>query len=711
MISMKLIEETEKRFDARNSEREATVRKLKTKSPLEIDEPERVEKRLARLSRSVEPARVARAIIPAEGVALVSDEPAAVMSVEDIARERILGVSDLLSVNFFDLGNLAARSVARVRIKTATGRIAGYGTGFMVSPRLMLTNNHVLGNPRDASFSQFEFNFQDDFEGKPMPTIVFELDPATFFITDPHLDYTLVAVRDGAADRTPLQSFGWRRLIEEEGKILRGEYASIIQHPDGGPKQLALRENQVIDVLEDFMHYKTDTAPGSSGSPVFNDQWEVVALHHSGVPKKDQQGRVLAVDGSVWTASMGEGKINWIANEGVRVSRIVRHIKTQNLTTTQRRLRSELLESAPPSPASLPHELITSAPSTVAAPQPQLLVPSAGGDDRFSLTVPLTISIQLNAPLAAAQGVTVEPASPIVQPSGKLKQPEDSSDLRDALAEFDEAKTKKYYDEEKDRKDRTAYYKGLDKTLSPAKFFDALSELLTKTHTNQPKYKPSINVYPWVDLQPSLKLTSIYSGKEFDAEEFIREDVRIDQERAARFQERVIAAEATFGAEQLAEELDVLEAQMPFNCEHSVCQSYFGKREPMRGDIHHLFACESNCNSFRGNTPYFDFKDFEEVIREECGKLEANMFEPSAGKGAAARANFYFLLRYPGEINSLSQEYDEERLQMLLGWHQDNPVTEWERHRNMAIFAVQGNRNPLIDFPSWSKKIDFKRGL
>jgi len=89
-----------------------------------------------------------------------------------------------------------------------------------------------------------------------------------------------------------------------------GEYVTIIQHPEGKRKQIALRENQVVDMLDDFAHYRTDTAPGSSGSPVFNDQWEIVALHHSGVPKKDSQGRILARDGSVWDSSMGEDQSN-----------------------------------------------------------------------------------------------------------------------------------------------------------------------------------------------------------------------------------------------------------------------------------------------------------------------------------------------------------------------------------------------------------------
>ena len=117
------------------------------------------------------------------------------------------------------------------------------------------------------------------------------------------------------------------------------------------------------------------------------------------------------------------------------------------------------------------------------------------------------------------------------------------------------------------------------------------------------------------------------------------------------------------------------------------------------------------CNSFRRNIPYFDFADFEEVIREACGKREENKFEPTSGKGAVARATLYFLLRYPGEINRTSQEYELDRLETLLGWHQSNPVTDYERHRNMAIFEQQGNRNPLIDFPEWEPKIEFHLGL
>jgi len=160
-----------------------------------------------------------------------------------------------------------------------------------------------------------------------------------------------------------------------------------------------------------------------------------------------------------------------------------------------------------------------------------------------------------------------------------------------------------------------------------------------------------------------------------------------------------------------AEALDLLEALLPYNCEHVAPQSWFEEREPMRGDLHHLFACESRCNSFRGNRGYFEFPQFEEAVRQGCGMSEKNRFEPSHGKGAVARAMFYFLVRYPGEIDRPPEEFGRDRLPLLLEWHRREPVGKYERHRNAAIFAKQGNRNPFIDFPAWAAEVDFAAGL
>jgi endonuclease G len=174
----------------------------------------------------------------------------------------------------------------------------------------MMTNNHVLNNEEAAQFSLAEFNFEDDEQFMPRQSVSFRLDPKRFFITDEKLDFTVVAVQETSNTVNNLSDFGHMKLLSQEGKILEGEYVSIIQHPQGGPKAVTVRENEVRFLSDDFIHYVTDTEPGSSGSPVFNDQWIVVALHHAGIPDP-------------------KDKTKWIANEGVRISSIVKYLKNK----------------------------------------------------------------------------------------------------------------------------------------------------------------------------------------------------------------------------------------------------------------------------------------------------------------------------------------------------------------------------------------------
>ncbi|MBP8948406.1 MAG: trypsin-like peptidase domain-containing protein [Candidatus Promineofilum sp.] len=243
---------------------------------------------------------------------------------DGLALERILGTSDLLEINFLDLGRRAARPVGRIQVRDLSGHVREFGTGFLVSPALLLTNNHVLPAADSARRSLLDLDFEDDEQFRPRTPVVFGLDPDRFFYTDAALDFSLVAVRPAANDGpAELATYGFLPLIEKKGKVLADEYVAVVQHPGGAPKKIALRNNKVVDVFDDFIHYTTDTERGASGSPVFNDQWRVVALHHAGVKKRDSAGRVLAVDGAVWTPAMGEDRIAYVANEGVRISSIV----------------------------------------------------------------------------------------------------------------------------------------------------------------------------------------------------------------------------------------------------------------------------------------------------------------------------------------------------------------------------------------------------
>ncbi|TKJ17975.1 endonuclease [Blastococcus sp. CCUG 61487] len=267
-------------------------------------------------------------------------------------------------------------------------------------------------------------------------------------------------------------------------------------------------------------------------------------------------------------------------------------------------------------------------------------------------------------------------------------------DVETALEELARARDRVYFAPEADAAAADEYYRGVPP--------EELGDLVRRTHRRTPAYKPARELYPWVDLQPDGTLCSLYSGHRWDPEELIHADEAVARARA-HFSARL----AVLGARDAAAVEEEMAAALPFNCEHVVPQSWFGKSEPMRGDLHHLFACESRCNSFRSNTPYAEFADFPvtqraggiaAVIRSECGKSEGNGFEPVHGKGAAARAVFYFLLRYPGLVEA--GEMPPERTEMLVAWHEADPVTDWERHRNAAIFERQGNRNPFIDDPA-----------
>ncbi|MDP4099135.1 DNA/RNA non-specific endonuclease [Paenibacillus sp. P96] len=286
-----------KRYEARSEEREKAAIRMRSSNPVEAATADKIAVREA-------------AIDPRDGLGL----------------ERVIGNNDLFPVSYLEAGMQAAKSVCRIEVRDHIGRVIGYGTGFLVSPSLLLTNNHVLPREEDTLYSAVQFNYELDMNFKERQMKSFNCAPKRLFLTDAELDFTLVAVDEEASDGTRLSDFGYLKLYSEPGKILEGEYVSIIQHPQGAPKMVAIRENRVTDMLEHFIHYSTDTRAGSSGAPVFNDQWMVAALHHAGVPDPNDSAA-------------------FIANEGVRISSILQAIERRRpgLNKEQRRLLDEVI--------------------------------------------------------------------------------------------------------------------------------------------------------------------------------------------------------------------------------------------------------------------------------------------------------------------------------------------------------------------------------
>jgi endonuclease G, mitochondrial len=308
--------------------------------------------------------------------------------------EAIVNTVDFVGVRYLEAGTLAAQAVARVDVRDANRRNVAFATGSMVSPRLLLTNHHVLEDERIAALSQVEFNFQDGLNGKPLTPVAFGLDPRTFFLSDPGLDFTLVAIAvAGDEDEAALAAFGHNPLIAAEGKAIVGDFVTIVQHPEGHEKQVALRDNRVVDVFDDFLHYATDTEPGSSGSPVFNDQWEVVALHHAGVSDPSQK------------------ELGGVVNEGIRVSRILAHLRAQDLTAGEQALLAELQMPAADGDgerAAAPRvDARTRTPQRAdAAEDASVVAPGT----TLHVRIPLDVVITVGAPVIAGNGDAAQPA-------------------------------------------------------------------------------------------------------------------------------------------------------------------------------------------------------------------------------------------------------------------------------------------------------------
>lgn len=151
-------DESTKRFEKRRSKISRTMKILSTKNPekiLKLDSEDRVKKRKKHLKEQNLPV---------------------------LTIERVITGNDLMPVYYFEKGRKTANSICRIEIMNDTGNILGYGTGFMVSPSLLMTNNHVLVDKETAKNSRAQFNFEkaEDFSDKPV--VGFRLDPENFFI-------------------------------------------------------------------------------------------------------------------------------------------------------------------------------------------------------------------------------------------------------------------------------------------------------------------------------------------------------------------------------------------------------------------------------------------------------------------------------------------------------------------------------------------------
>lgn len=337
------------------------------------------------------------------------------------APEAIWGSTlDFVGVAFLQRGRQVADAVGRVAFLDGRPN----GTGFMVGPNLFLTNHHVLESPAESAHFCVEFDYEVAPGGATLAVSRFAFDSALCFVTDDTsgLDFTLIGVGRKLSGPKDLDRFGFIPLSNAADKHMLGEVANIIQHPQGRLKEVVLRENQLVarDETRKVLHYIADTEPGASGSPVFNNQWEAIALHHWGGPW---------IEGRNSVGSRRE------INEGIRISAVVNFIKAalpnfSGSTLAKARDLLDLWDRSGRRGES--HRQ----PSSSLVPEPDqepASNPRISEDGRVTWTIPLELSLRLPGYASTAQPKTAitpaksDPITEVVVSEAKRKK-EDFSD-------------------------------------------------------------------------------------------------------------------------------------------------------------------------------------------------------------------------------------------------------------------------------------------
>lgn len=214
--------------------------------------------------------------------------------------EAIIGQENFAEIWWLEEALNASRKVARIK------KSGGYATGFMVSEDLFMTNHHVFGKEEDTYSARIQFNVKSKKNGAMGERDEWLCDAKDLFISNRGLDYALVRLQSKSGKKAGLE-WGYFDLSQET-QLAKNQRVNIIQHPAGRPQEIVFRDNQIKAIESKFIQYLTDTDYGSSGSPVLDDHFNVIAIHSRRAENPEVKG-------------------HWYRNQGYRISHIYDEVK------------------------------------------------------------------------------------------------------------------------------------------------------------------------------------------------------------------------------------------------------------------------------------------------------------------------------------------------------------------------------------------------
>lgn len=169
------------------------------------------------------------------------------------------------------------------------------------------------------------------------------------------------------------------------------------------------------------------------------------------------------------------------------------------------------------------------------------------------------------------------------------------------------------------------------------------------------------------------------------------------------------------------------------NIEHSVAKSWWGgTKNDAYCDLHHLNPSDQDANSRKGNFPMAELESetwnngVTYVGKATINGSSVSAFEPcDEYKGDFARTYMYMFTCYQNLTyeytwmnyeNSAYPTLKPWAVELLLKWNKQDPVSQKEINRNNAVYEIQGNRNPYIDYPQlaeyvWGDSVDYTFNL